>query len=32
MLVKSFNSIELVNYNWDKAVLLKFFPKEDIEE
>jgi len=32
MLIKSFNSIELVNYNWDKAVLLKFFPKEDIEE
>ena len=32
MIIKSFSGIELVNYNWDKAVLLKFFPPEDLEE
>ena len=32
MLLKSFSSIELVNYNFDKSVLLKYFPQEDIEE
>jgi len=32
MLIKSFSGMELVNYNFDKSVLLKFFPKEDIEE
>ena len=32
MKVASFSGIELINYNWDKSILLKFFPKEDIEE
>ena len=32
MAVKHFSSMELVNYNWDKALLLKFFPPEDIED
>ena len=32
MAIKHFSGMELVNYNWDKALLLKFFPPEDIEE
>ena len=32
MKVTSFGGIELINYNWDKSLLLKFFPKEDVEE
>tara|TARA_R110002074_G_scaffold78458_2_gene177541 strand:+ start:2987 stop:3487 length:501 start_codon:yes stop_codon:yes gene_type:complete len=29
---KSFKGMELVNYNFDKKVLYKFFPKEEVDE
>jgi hypothetical protein len=32
MFIKSFKQLELVNYNFDKKVLYKFFPREEVDE
>jgi len=32
LFIKSFKGMELVNYNFDKKVLYKFFPKEEVDE